>query len=227
MNKLQENNKLFTTYKYARYSTEIKLQQSYRPSGSVQEWKKHYSGKHRLHGYEVEFSVVPSAFAIGCSAHYSGSTSNLTIFQKNQECNQTELEKETDEHNLQADAGQLFAEYPKSSAVPSDKAYQGAAKFQRLICAKKKPKNGELARLKELRNRLVSSDRNIVENIFGRVTRLWNLLSAKLKWSEKTYDSYFQIDVGLTNMHFRWGPHRADDRVFINELGRGYFELAK
>lgn len=108
--------------------------------------EKYHKGKQNLHGYKVEVSVVPSGFAIGYSAHYPYSTSDLTILQTNQEWPQTEVENGYHGHSLQVKTGKLSAEYPKSSDVLADKGYQGAAEFQRVIHPKKKAKNGELTR---------------------------------------------------------------------------------
>lgn len=36
----------------------------------------------KLYGYKLEVSVIPSGFAVVCSSHYPGSTSDLTIFRR-------------------------------------------------------------------------------------------------------------------------------------------------
>lgn len=83
MCKLIEKNRLFTSYKYARYATDVTFQQSFRPRGSLQEGKRYFSANHKLYGFQVEVSVLPKGYAIGCIKHYQGSTSDLTIFQSN------------------------------------------------------------------------------------------------------------------------------------------------
>lgn len=52
MVRLISKGKLFTNSRYARYATDVTLQQSYRPSGSIQEGRKYLSDTHKLDGYK-------------------------------------------------------------------------------------------------------------------------------------------------------------------------------
>ena len=61
------------------------------------------------------------------------------------------------------------------------------------------------------RNRLISSDRIIVENVFGQLCGIWNVMGSKWKWNEKSYDPIFKLCLGLTNFHIGWNPLRHED----------------
>lgn len=50
-------------------------------------------------------------------------------------------------------------------------------------------------------NRKISSDREIIENYFGRVCGLWDVRSSKYRWAETSYDTIFKLCVALTNLH--------------------------
>lgn len=83
MEKLRKENQVFKNFKYARYATDVTFQQSFRPSGSIEEGKAYFSGKHKLYGYKVEVSVLPNGMAIGATRHYPGAVSDLRICQEN------------------------------------------------------------------------------------------------------------------------------------------------
>lgn len=228
MGKLLERKTVFKTFPYARYATDVTFQQSYRPSGSLQEAKRYYSAKHKLYGYKVEVSVLPNGYAIGCTRHYPGSESDVKIFQFNQDFHLFEVKKSDAEADYEQDVGELSSEYPDYWAILADKGYQGAAEFIRVVHPKKKPPKGELTRSDEQRNKKIASDRIIVENYFGRMCGLWNVVSGKWKWSEKNYDVYFRLCVALTNLHIRWNALRAEDgtrycrlRTRTNTIGVG------
>lgn len=65
---------------YATYNT---FQQIFRPSGSIEEGKAYFIGKHKLYIFTVDTSVLPNALAVGCSIHYLGFVLYLRIFKRN------------------------------------------------------------------------------------------------------------------------------------------------
>ena len=71
----------FKNYPMSRYATDVTFQQSFRPSGSFEEGKVYFSGKHKRYGYTTEVSVLPNGLAIGCRAQEPGSVSDLKIFE--------------------------------------------------------------------------------------------------------------------------------------------------
>ncbi len=60
-------------------------------------------------------------------------------------------------------------------------------------------------------NASVASDRIIVENFFGRLTKLWGIISTKYRWMEEGYDDIFRLCVALTNFHVSFHPLRDDE----------------
>lgn len=52
-------------FKYARYATDVRFPQAFRPNGNVQMSKVYYSGKHKLYGIEVEVSVLLNDWDLG------------------------------------------------------------------------------------------------------------------------------------------------------------------
>lgn len=217
MDRLQLDECRFTNFKEARYATDVTFQQSFRPSGSIEEGKRYYSGKHKLYGYKVEVSVLPNGLAAGSTLHYPGSVSDLEILQRNKDWHLRESSKKQGDSDV-ADIGLMTDKYPQHWAVLMDKGYQGAAEFMRAISPKKKKPNQHLSLSEEAFNRRVASDRIIVENYFGRLCSLWNLLSFKWRWSEELYDDFFRMGLALTNFHIRWYPLRESDAQHFTKL---------
>ena len=126
------------TYPMARYTTDVTFQPDFRPSGSVKEGKRYYSGKHKLNGFKVEVSVTPNGFAVGSSMQEPGSVSDLVVFQEMQWFHRRIQRKKSDEMEMM-DSGPLAETYPNQWAVLADNGYQGAGEFCRIIHPKRKP----------------------------------------------------------------------------------------
>ena len=65
--KIYEIRRKFRQYPMALYATDVTFQPSFRLSGSVEEGKKYFSGKHKQYGYNFEVSVLPKRLALCCS----------------------------------------------------------------------------------------------------------------------------------------------------------------
>ena len=195
---------------YARYATEVKFQQCNRPSGNMSEGKVYFSVKHKLYGYKVEVSVLPSGLAIGCTKHYPGSISDLEIFRNNSGFHEEASKKVVVDQSYD-DNGLHEIHRMDYWGILADKGYQGASEDFRVIHPIKNPPRGVLSTEDQEFNRKVSSDRIIVENYFGRMTSLFTVLSHKYRWNEKLYDKIFKACMALTNFHIKLNPLRNTD----------------
>ncbi|GMF35561.1 unnamed protein product [Phytophthora fragariaefolia] len=88
----------------------------------------------------------------------------MEMLQKNVE----ELESE--------DNGEGAAQHPIQCGVLVEKGYQGAEGIIRTIQPKRQPRGSELSHQDVARSRLVSTDRVLVENFYGRVCMLWKAM---------------------------------------------------
>ena len=93
MARLVEEKRSFCNFPYARCATDVTFQQANRPSGNVAEGKKYYSGKHKLYGFKVEVSVLPTGIATQCTEHFPGSVSDIDIIFRNRTFHTTALQK--------------------------------------------------------------------------------------------------------------------------------------
>ena len=124
------------------------------------------------------------------------------------------------------DDGPLSDEFPSYWAVLCDKGYYGAEAFCRLMYPTKKPINGTMTQAEVSNNRHISSDRIIVENVFGRLCGLWNDMAAKWKWSEARQDNIFRLCVRLTNFHLHKHPLRAEDSTVLKKMKNRRYHIA-
>lgn len=210
MSDFNATGKRFSNFPEALYAVDVTFQQSFRPSGSIQEGKLYFSGKHKLYGLKVEVAVLPNGLAISCSPHYPGSVSDFEIVQRQRELHEKLLKKKESDRSIM-DVGMHSERYPQDWAVLCDKGYQGLLELLRAIHPIKKPPRGALSVSDEMFNRKVSSDRIIVENYFGRLCGLWTLFSSKWRWNEGLYDDFFRAAIGLTNLHIKSNPLRQED----------------
>ncbi len=171
LQRLYQNNILFKNFPCARYATDVRFQQSNRPSGTMQEGKVYYSGKHKLYGIKQEISVNASGLAIMCTQHYPGSSADIDIMHLHAAAHTRMLKKHKGEE-LIVDVANFVDDHDNSWAVLCDKGYQGAREFVRAIHPKKTPQLGHLTTQDVAYNKAVSSDRIIVENYFGCLCQL-------------------------------------------------------
>ncbi len=186
----QDKKAEFSNFSEALYAVDVTFQQSFRPSGSIEEGKLYFSGKQKLYGYKCEASVLPNGLCVGVSNHCPGSISDFEIFQRRKEWHLSKTKKSEDKI-LMIDAGQHADQHPHHWAILADKGYQGILEIARGIVPKKKPPRGALTLSEEGFNRSVASDRIIVENFFGRLCTLWIVVSNKWRWAEGIYDDFF------------------------------------
>ena len=210
MKDLKDAYETFNNFPEALYSVDVTFQQSFPPSGAIQEGKLYFSGKHKLYGIKMEVSVLPNGQAISCSDHYPSSVSDFEIIQRRIGIHKLLLAKNSAESNT-LDVGMHADRYPQEWAVLADKGYQGLQDIVRAIIPIKRPPRGVLSMSDEAFNRRVSSDRILVENYFGRLSNLWSLFAVKWRWSLTMYDDFFQVAVALTNFHIKTHPLRSQD----------------
>ena len=203
----------FDNFPYALYATDVKFQQSNRPGGTFQDAKKYFSGKHHLYGLKVECSVSADGRCVDVTKHYAGSVTDASIFIENLDTHLQMLKKTDADRVLpSSDFQEGASRFPDHWAVLVDKGYQGMGVHVRTIQPKKQPPHGSLSADDIDRNRLVSHDRVIVENFFGRVNMLWRVMYKTYTWKEERYDQLVRVCFALTNFHIGLNPLRAQDR---------------
>lgn len=159
----------FFYFPSALYATDVKFHHTNRPQESQQESKLYFSRKHHLYGFKTEVSVSHNEFAIHASRHHPGFRAKITIFRAELEKHRKLTEKKDNEENVS-----------DSLAAPSsirfwgilfDKGYVGLHQDVRAFVPKKRLPRHPLTTSEKKTNAEINSDRIIVENWFGSVSR--------------------------------------------------------
>ncbi len=100
MSDLANEEQRFSNYPEAYYAVDVTFQQTFRPSGAIEEGKLYFSGTHKLYGVKIEVSVLPNSFAVACSDQYPGSVSDFEIFQHRVDIHKSLVEKKEGETNM-------------------------------------------------------------------------------------------------------------------------------
>lgn len=162
MKKLVHQNRIFEHFPDARYATDVCFQQICKRGRTIQEAKSWYSGKHKLHGYKFECSVLPIGPAINRSAHYRGGTSDLIIMQRQQVFHKNLSKEKANKMNI-TDDGDFKHTFNIFWGVLVDKVYQDVQEILREIYRTRKFQGSILSALEERFNKKVVSDRIILK----------------------------------------------------------------
>lgn len=221
MRVLTSNQMVFSNFPTALYACDVKFHHTNRPRGSMRDVKAYFSGKHKLYGYKTEVSVAPNGMAIYASEHVPAAVSDIEIFKRNIRTHRQLTLKDDDEKSI-ADPDSLEND---AWAILFDKGYVGCQQLVRAFIPKKKPIRGSLSTTDKIRNGLLSSDRVIVENWFGRLVSLWGIMFKQYRWSEGNYDTFFALCLCLTNFHILLHPLRHKDGDMAEVYAKKIFSL--
>ncbi|ETV83046.1 hypothetical protein H257_04789 [Aphanomyces astaci] len=164
----------FNNFPSALYCTDVKFQPSYRPTGRFDEAKHYFSGKHKLYGLKLEYSVAYPGVAVDMSEHSPGSVADVTMFMHRRHVHKDMLRKSASEME-EVDHDEGAEEYPDSWSILVDMGYQGIQHEVRSMQPKRRPQGGLLTARELERNDRVSSDRVLAIQCTG----------VKAKWSIK------------------------------------------
>ena len=67
MTSLGDSEQLLSLFAEVFYAADVTFQQFFRLSGSIQERKLYFRGRHELYGLKAEFSELPNVLAVGSS----------------------------------------------------------------------------------------------------------------------------------------------------------------
>lgn len=76
---LKEQNMRFKIFPHCSYSVGVYFQYGFRPVGSRDDQKPYFSLKHKLYGFESEFSLFPNGLCILLSCYQKGRVSEIAI----------------------------------------------------------------------------------------------------------------------------------------------------
>lgn len=136
--------------------------------------KNHVIPAKNLYGLKVELSVLPNRLCCHISKFFAVASHDSKSFREHLNCHQfnTKKRSSSESEEIQDDA---------NYSILADMAYKNNWTAVDVITPKKKPPRGEFTFSEICYNRKVSSNRIIIENYFGRLSKSWNMMSAQFR----------------------------------------------
>lgn len=128
--------------------------------------------------------MLPIGLAVWCSENLPGSVSDVDIFHRICISHKVRLAKKDDDNGIM-DVGIGSQEYPDHWAAFCDKGYQEGMECTRAAHPKKKPHNRFLSTEEEKSKNLIVPDRIVVENYYGPMFSLRDIMSTKYRLGER------------------------------------------
>jgi IS5 family transposase len=183
------------------------VQECARPAGAFSSHQRlFFSGKHCFHCYKREYAHLPNGVTVFVSDVFPGSYHDMHVSQTMTAKYATFLAKGHDEDELadpEPDA--------RSWAVMADKAYTGLDNTLRCVVPRKDMRAHPLTADDRARNRLISSNRIVVENFYGRKWCVFHVAREVFYGNMSKFACVDDIMTALTNYHVGKYPLRAED----------------
>lgn len=172
-------------YPNAKYVIDVTFQSIWTPTGTYDEKKQFYSGKHKLYGLKSQCIHDRKGRVVNVVSGERGSMHDLTICRENIDNLKNILNKEDEEDN------NLF--------VIADLAYKGLQDSVDVLLPHKKKPNKQLTRTQAKYNKELGAERVICERYYGRLKTRYRIMSSKYRNSRDEYPTIFNLCVALTN----------------------------
>lgn len=198
---------VFSSFPEIALVVDVTFQPRPKPSLIYQEAKKYFSGKHFRYGYKTETGHAPNGMLMFISPHSKGAKHDFSIFKENIGKYNLFLRKGNSSRTM-ADSGLLHTQFPNSWAGMVDKGYQGAQELGRYILPKK---GSRLTTQERMLNENIAKSRIIIENYYGRMKKLFKIMTDVFRFEEDCYDDVIVICACLTNYNIAKNPLRKED----------------
>lgn len=131
---LRENGKCFVEHPSALYATDVMFQQVSRSCRNMMEAKPYFSGKHELHSFKTDASVLANGICIYLSGHAKEVEADISIFCRRLQKQKAMTKKAEGEHDLSNTENSTINHW----VILADKGYQGLQSDVRIFISKKK-----------------------------------------------------------------------------------------
>ena len=163
--------------------------------------KEYFSGKHKTHCVKVQGFVSPTGLLIHYTNSVPGSVHDFNLFKT------SGLKELIIDENQRCQ--QLFG---SNATTLADAGYQGISKIVPVsVTPHKKLHNDNLIHQQKLFNQSISHRRILIENWFGRLKILWNIMYECYKLRLTFYDDLWMFCASLTNFHIMKHPLRSEE----------------
>lgn len=178
----------------AKYIIDVTFQSIWTPTGTYDEKKRYFSGKHKLYGLKSQCIHDRKGRVVSCIAGEPGAMHDLTICRDNIDDLKDVLRKEDDSNSEESKEDDYWF-------VIADSAYKGLQEETNVMLPNKKKPNGKLTKKQSKYNQELAAERVICERFYGRLKTRYRIMSTKYRNSRDDYEKIFQLCAALTNFH--------------------------
>lgn len=175
-----------------------------KPAMSFISAKAFYSEKHGFYCLKREVAVLPNGMAAFFSQCVPGAVHDFNLFKKRMGIYKEFLTKEIPD--LSVNDNENMTQW----ALMGDKGYYGETCLRMILPPKNKKLTDE--------EKEIYGERIIVENYFGRLKGLFNILCSEYRGSHENFDLLIDICMALANWNIKKNPLRIDDYDFYMAL---------
>ena len=202
------------------YILDATAQRIYTPTGSFEEKKKFYSGKHGFYCLKSQVITDMKGAAVHVVTNIPGATHDFEIFKNSvEEFKLIMVLHSNRPQKILADKGYISEDYNDILVTPhKGKAYT-------------------LSKSQLADNQIIGKTRVLVENFFGRMKNRYAIIGSLYRGDRENYENIFRLCVALTNFEIMYCKHplRKEDGEFyakfttsdINEMRKKAAEKQK
>lgn len=166
------------------------LQEIWTPTGTYNERKRYYSGKHQRYGLKTQTLHNRRGFVLHCVPGIPGATHDLTIIR----------------HNIDEIRDYLDDSGDEPDSILVDSGYKGLERLVPTVGPFKKPPRGDLTAEQRAFNRMLAGQRIVCERWYGRLKTRHRIMAAKYRCDRDSYEVYFKLCAALTNYTLLYNP---------------------
>ena len=176
----------------AKYVMDATVQEIWTPTGSYEEKKRFYSGKHKLYALKSLTLHNRRGWLIELWSGLPGSVHDITIATDNIDAIIKLLRKELiDEEISPGDSWEVLA----------DAGFVGLEQQIKLVRPHKRTANKDLTSIQKEFNQSLASQRIVCERWYGRLKTRYRIMSGEYHNDRDDYSTYFRLCAALTNFH--------------------------
>jgi hypothetical protein len=177
-------------YPNAKYVIDVTFQSIWTPTGTYDEKKQFFSGKHKLYGLKSQCIHDRKGRVVHTVAGERGAMHDLTICRENIDDLKIILNNEEDNNWF----------------VIADLAYKGLDDTVDVLLPHKKKPNKQLTKAQTKYNKELGAQRVICERYYGRLKIRYRIIASKYRNSRDEYPTIFNLCIALTNYNIILHP---------------------
>jgi hypothetical protein len=198
---IDDEDEEYEAFPKAKFVMDVTFQSIWTPTGTYDEKKLYYSGKHKLYGLKSQCIHDRKGRVVNCIAGERGAIHDLTICRDHIDELKNVLRKEEVDKEHESESKEEDYWY-----VLVDSGYKGLQHIANATLPHKKKPNKQLTKQQQKFNKELASQRVICERYYGRLKTRYRIIATKYRNSRDEYPTIFNLCVALTNYNIILHP---------------------